>query len=102
MINKNWLPNLVLGRSVFWELENQFPIGWLVLDYLCDAIYLLGRSQTKLVKGARLLSSNTGCYSDVLPSLGTSATCCEMVTKKFALEFRVNNICRTETEFLNF
>ncbi len=88
--------NHVLGRSVFWELENQFPIGWLMLDYLCDTIYMLGRSQTKLVKGARLPTSNTVCYSDVLPPLGTSATCCKMVTKKFALKFRVNNICRPE------
>ena len=32
---------LVIGRSIFWELENKFPIGWIVLDYSCDFIYLV-------------------------------------------------------------
>ena len=32
---------LVIGRSIFWELENKFPIGWIVMDYSCDFIYLV-------------------------------------------------------------
>ena len=31
----------VIGRTVFWELENMFPIGWYVMDYSSDVIYLL-------------------------------------------------------------
>ncbi|KAJ0184110.1 hypothetical protein K1T71_000533 [Dendrolimus kikuchii] len=30
----------VIGRSVFWELDNLTSL-WFVLDYLCDAIYLV-------------------------------------------------------------
>ena len=31
----------ILGRGVFWELQNIFPIGWIVLDYTCDFLYLM-------------------------------------------------------------
>ncbi|KAJ9582395.1 hypothetical protein L9F63_003248, partial [Diploptera punctata] len=31
----------VIGRSVFWELNNAAPALWWTLDYTCDAIYLL-------------------------------------------------------------
>ncbi|XP_071054272.1 cyclic nucleotide-gated cation channel subunit A isoform X1 [Onthophagus taurus] len=31
----------VLGRAVFWELNNTSPPLWWTLDYLCDAIYIL-------------------------------------------------------------
>ena len=31
---------LVLARAVFWELQNLFPVGWVILDYCCDLIYL--------------------------------------------------------------
>jgi hypothetical protein len=30
----------VIGRSVFWALDNLFPVGWYVMDYTCDVIYL--------------------------------------------------------------
>ncbi|KPI96227.1 Cyclic nucleotide-gated cation channel [Papilio xuthus] len=30
----------VIGRAVFWELDN-LTVLWFVLDYLCDAIYLI-------------------------------------------------------------
>jgi cyclic nucleotide gated channel alpha 3 len=30
----------VVGRAVFWELDNATPYMWFALDYLCDAIYL--------------------------------------------------------------
>jgi cyclic nucleotide gated channel alpha 3 len=30
----------VVGRAVFWELDNATPYLWFALDYLCDAIYL--------------------------------------------------------------
>ncbi|GJQ70753.1 hypothetical protein Trydic_g685 [Trypoxylus dichotomus] len=31
----------VLGRAVFWELNNASPPLWWTLDYLCDVIYIL-------------------------------------------------------------
>ena len=31
---------VVIGRAVFWELENLLPVGWYLLDYTCDALYL--------------------------------------------------------------
>lgn len=31
----------VLGRAVFWELNNAIPPLWWTLDYVCDAIYIL-------------------------------------------------------------
>ncbi|XP_013787594.1 cyclic nucleotide-gated cation channel alpha-3-like [Limulus polyphemus] len=31
----------IIGRSVFWELQNFSPIGWYTLDYTCDTIYIL-------------------------------------------------------------
>lgn len=31
----------VLGRAVFWELNNSVPALWWTLDYLCDTIYIL-------------------------------------------------------------
>jgi cyclic nucleotide gated channel alpha 3 len=30
----------VLGRAVFWELNNSVPWLWWTLDYLCDTIYI--------------------------------------------------------------
>ncbi|XP_049801649.1 cyclic nucleotide-gated cation channel subunit A [Schistocerca nitens] len=32
---------LVVGRAVFWELNNAVPALWWTLDYTCDAIYLI-------------------------------------------------------------
>ncbi|KAK6629186.1 hypothetical protein RUM43_003003 [Polyplax serrata] len=31
----------VLGRAVFWELNNAVPHLWWFLDYTSDAIYLV-------------------------------------------------------------
>lgn len=31
----------VLGRAVFWELNNATPPLWWTLDYICDVIYIL-------------------------------------------------------------
>jgi hypothetical protein len=31
----------VIGRAVFWELNNAAPALWWTLDYSCDIIYLL-------------------------------------------------------------
>ncbi|CAG9857625.1 unnamed protein product [Phyllotreta striolata] len=31
----------VLGRAVFWELNNKYPPLWWTLDYLCDAVYIV-------------------------------------------------------------
>ena len=31
----------VPGRMVFWELDNMFDTTWMVLDYVCDFLYLL-------------------------------------------------------------
>ena len=43
VINCAVLYNLifVIGRSVFWQLQNLLPIGWFVLDYFSDLIYVL-------------------------------------------------------------
>lgn len=30
----------VLGRAVFWELNNSIPALWWSMDYLCDSIYI--------------------------------------------------------------
>lgn len=32
---------LIIGRAVFWQLENVNPTLWFVLDYVCDGIYVL-------------------------------------------------------------
>lgn len=31
----------VVGRAVFWEINNNVPPLWWTLDYLCDFIYLI-------------------------------------------------------------
>ena len=31
----------IIGRACFWELQNIFPVGWIVLDYVCDFLYLV-------------------------------------------------------------
>ncbi|KAH9373638.1 hypothetical protein HPB48_011386 [Haemaphysalis longicornis] len=31
---------VIVGRSVFWELQNAMPVAWYVFDYTCDGIYL--------------------------------------------------------------
>lgn len=43
VINTAVIYNLifVIGRAVFWELENVSPTGWIIMDYLCDALYVL-------------------------------------------------------------
>ena len=43
VINLAVLYNLifVIGRAIFWQLQNLLPIGWLVLDYTSDFIYLV-------------------------------------------------------------
>ena len=32
---------VIVGRTVFWELQNLAPRVWFALDYICDSIYLL-------------------------------------------------------------
>ena len=31
----------IIGRSCFWELQNSFPHGWIILDYSCDFLYII-------------------------------------------------------------
>lgn len=31
----------IVGRAVFWDMQNLFPVVWMVLDYTCDVIYIL-------------------------------------------------------------
>lgn len=31
----------IVGRTVFWDLQNLYPVGWMFFDYLCDVIYVL-------------------------------------------------------------
>ena len=32
---------LIIGRAVFWDMQNACPNVWMMLDYLCDLIYIL-------------------------------------------------------------
>ena len=32
---------VVVGRAVFWELDNLIPATWLLLDYACDFLYVV-------------------------------------------------------------
>ena len=57
----------VPGRMVFWELDNMFDTTWMVLDYVCDLLYLLDTfvrmhegylEQGLLVKKPNLLRRN--------------------------------------------
>ena len=43
VINFAVMYNLIftIGRACFWELENAFPLGWIILDYTSDFLYLL-------------------------------------------------------------
>ena len=69
VINLAVMYNLVfvIGRSVFWEMDNLFPRGWLVLDYFCDFLYVADifvrmhkgyLEQGLMVKDAKLLRKN--------------------------------------------
>jgi len=58
---------LVVGRAVFWDLDNMFPVAWVVLDYLCDTLYVVDifirmhegyLEQGLLVKKPHLLRKN--------------------------------------------
>ena len=31
----------IIGRTVFWDMQNISPVLWMVLDYLCDFIYIV-------------------------------------------------------------
>lgn len=43
VINFAVMYNLIftIGRACFWELDNSFPVGWIVLDYTSDFLYIL-------------------------------------------------------------
>ena len=69
IINLAVLYNLILvvGRAVFWELDNLLPVTWMVLDYFCDFLYILDTlvrmhegylEQGLLVKKPHLLRQN--------------------------------------------
>ena len=32
---------VVVGRAVFWELDNLVPVTWMVLDYISDFLYVV-------------------------------------------------------------
>lgn len=32
---------LIIGRSVFWRLQNACPMVWFFLDYTCDLLYIV-------------------------------------------------------------
>ena len=32
---------MIVGRSTFWELQNNYTNLWIFLDYFCDFIYLI-------------------------------------------------------------
>ena len=69
VINVAVLYNLICvpGRMVFWELDNMFDTTWMVLDYVCDFLYILDTfvrmhegylEQGLLVKKPNLLRRN--------------------------------------------
>ena len=31
----------IIGRTVFWDMQNVSPVLWIVLDYLCDFIFIV-------------------------------------------------------------
>lgn len=31
----------IIGRTVFWDMQNLCPLVWIVMDYICDFLYLL-------------------------------------------------------------
>lgn len=31
----------IVGRTVFWDMQNVCPIVWLAFDYICDIIYII-------------------------------------------------------------
>ena len=43
IINMAVMYNLIfiIGRACFWELQNSFPLGWIVLDYVSDFLYVV-------------------------------------------------------------
>ena len=58
---------VVVGRAVFWELDNLVPTTWMVLDYMCDGLYVVDTfirmhegylEQGLLVKKPHLLRQN--------------------------------------------
>ena len=69
VINVAVLYNLivVVGRAVFWELDNLIPRTWMVMDYVCDGLYVVDTfirmhegylEQGLLVKKPHLLRQN--------------------------------------------
>lgn len=32
---------MIVGRSTFWELQNNWTSTWIFLDYFCDFVYLI-------------------------------------------------------------
>jgi cyclic nucleotide gated channel alpha 3 len=32
---------VIIARAVFWQLNEGSMVAWFVLDYLCDAIYVI-------------------------------------------------------------
>lgn len=57
----------VIGRAVFWELDNLTPAVWFALDYICDTIYLVDTiihvhegylEQGLMVRDARMLQKH--------------------------------------------
>ena len=107
----------VIGRSVFWELEGLLPTGWLILDYTCDAIYLLDLlvrmhegylEQGIMVRDAAMLRSNyrrgNHIKFDVFSLLPTDfayfffdGTCSEQVP--CPVIFRLNRVARIDRMF---
>ena len=32
---------IIIARAVFWLLQENYLVFWLVMDYLCDIVYLM-------------------------------------------------------------
>ncbi len=32
---------LIIARAVFWKLQDGYLVFWIIMDYICDIIYLI-------------------------------------------------------------
>lgn len=47
---------MIIGRSVFWKLQNMSVMSWIIIDYIFDFVYLLDM----------VVNARTGNACDVL------------------------------------
>ena len=50
---------VVVGRAVFWELDNMFPSGWMVTDIILMLLLLMMMMMMMMIKMASWESTHT-------------------------------------------